>query len=73
MDDALRLAPFLPDFELFPDLAIAPFDEIEAIGVGMNCQLDGEVTQDAVTVSGNEATQRRLDLEKPCPRAISNG
>ena len=70
MDDALRLAPLLPDVEVIPDLSIAAFDEIEAVRVWMKDNLHCELAQDAAAVPTDESEQRSLDLKEPSAGAI---
>ena len=73
MDDALRFAPLLPDVEVIPDLSITAFDEIEAVRVWMNDDLDCELAQDAAAVPTDESEQCGLDLKEPRARAILDG
>jgi hypothetical protein len=70
MDDALRFAPFLFDVEVIPYLPVAPFDEVEAIRVGMNYQFDCELPQNAAAVTTDEMKQRSLSLQQPRAGAI---
>jgi hypothetical protein len=37
VDDALGLAPLLPDVEVTPNLAVAAFDEVQAVRIAVNC------------------------------------
>ena len=70
VDDALGLAPLFPDVEVIPDLPITTFYEIKAVRIGMNSQLDGELTKDAAAVTTHERGQCSLDLKGPSAGAI---
>jgi hypothetical protein len=70
MEDALRLAPLLPDVEAIPNLSITTFDEVEAVRVAMSDQLHRELAQDTAAVAADETEQRSLGLEKPRAAAI---
>jgi hypothetical protein len=64
MDDALRPTPLPSDLEASPDFAIAAFEEIEAVRITMDSQIDREFTPQTVTVAADEAVQRSLYLKE---------
>ena len=65
VNDALQAAMLFPESEKFPDLGATTLDEILAVGVRPNGELDDLVGPIAATVPLNEAKDRRLDLKQP--------
>jgi hypothetical protein len=78
LDDPLRLTPRFPDTKPLPDLAIAAFDEIEAVGNvrtlrdAIDLHIDGKITPDADTMVLDEAIDGLFDLKQLRACAVSD-
>jgi hypothetical protein len=62
--DTLRLAPFFSDIEVIPNAVVTAVDEVEAVRVGMNDELDSKVAQNATAVATSKSEQGSLNLEQ---------
>ena len=61
---------FLPESEALPDLWTATLDEVLAIRVVVDHELDHPIVCDVSTVSLDETSNRRLDLTQLLAAAI---
>ena len=61
-DETLRATVLLAESELLPDLRATSLNEILAIRVLVDHQLDNRLMRDAATMSLDETADRRLDL-----------
>jgi hypothetical protein len=70
VDDALRVAVLFSDTKELPNLETAALDEVFAVGVLVQSQVNGLLMKDAATMKADQTTDRGLDLQEPGACAV---